>query len=125
MTGPLTVLSVGSLEACTLVRDALRLSHESRFWAAREYSDVLNIRETARFAVAVLEASIPVSHLRQTAEYIRRKWPRTVIVLLGDSAEGLDDALYDHRVPRSATPDALFTVIHWLAHGTARETQRY
>jgi hypothetical protein len=30
MTGPLTVLSIGSLEACTLVRDALLLSHQSR-----------------------------------------------------------------------------------------------
>jgi hypothetical protein len=61
------------------------------------------------------EASIPANQRRQAAECIRREWPRAMILLLGDSAEGLYDPLYDQRVPSSATPHDLFIIINRLA----------
>ncbi len=75
VSGPLCILTVGSVETCTMLRHSI--PHEFDFWTARKSSDIRDMRSGLLFAIAVLETSIPANHLFWIAEHIRRKWPST------------------------------------------------
>lgn len=112
----LKVLSVGMNQSSTLVRDALLRRPGSHLWVATGYWDLcsLSLQHDGEFEVAVLDMSNSPRELRRGAEYIRRRWPDSSILLIADSSLALDDPLYDERVRSSIEPDDLLTVIDRL-----------
>jgi hypothetical protein len=121
----LKVLSVGLNQLATLVRDTLPSHPGSRLWVATSYWDLCSLspHEHREFHVAMLYESTSGRELRRKAEYIRRTWPDTVILLVADSSEALDDPFYDQRVPSSIEPCDLLTVIDDLT-GRSGGTRR-
>ena len=121
----LKVLSVGLNQSATLVRDALLLRPGSRLWVATSYWDLcsLSLQHHGEFQVAVLGVSTSARELRRGAEYIRRKWPDTAVLLIADSSLALADPLYDQRVPSRIEPDDLLMMIDRLNRGEAASEQ--
>lgn len=107
---------MGLNESATLVRDALLLHPRPSLSVARSYWDLcpLSLQHHGEFQVAVLDVSTSAGELRRSAEYIRRRWPDTAILLIADIAGVLDDPLYDHRVPSSIEPCELLSVLDGL-----------
>jgi hypothetical protein len=60
----------------------------------------------------------PASKLRELTQLIRRRWPRTRIVILSQSPPPLEDALYDDRVD-ALHPGELVTRVVRLAQEAA------
>src|ERR1035438_3457627 len=114
----LKVLSVGLKELASLVRDALMLRPHSKLAVVSNYWDLCSMSlQREEFQVAVLNDANPARELRRRAEYIRRRWPDSAIVLVADSCMALDDPLYDERVPSAIKPADLLTVIDRLNSG--------
>ena len=120
----LKVLSVGPSERATLVRDALLLRPHSKLAVVTDYWDLCSLSlQREEFQVAVLNDANPARELRRKAEYIRRRWPDSAIVLVADSSMALDDPLYDERVPSTIESSGLLTVIDRLNQGAAASPQ--
>jgi len=121
----LKVLSVGLNQSATLVRDALLLRPGSRLWVATSYWDLcsLALQNHGEFQVAVLDVFTSTRELRRRAEYIRRLWPDTAILLVADTSEALNHPLYDERLPSNTGPGDLLTVIDRLNRGKAASEQ--
>jgi hypothetical protein len=65
--------------------------------------------------IAVVHHSFAQDDLRYAAEYIRRRWPDAVIVVVGEQAKDLDDPLYDHRANGEISPEELAWLIEtWV-----------
>ena len=116
MPGRLSVLVIGSMELTNLVRDALVLCGRSRLAVAASYWELCSpsLREAAQFQVAILDVSFSDRELRRRAEYIRRRWANTAILLVRDDCDLLDDLLYDERIPAGINPEQLAAVIERL-----------
>jgi hypothetical protein len=117
----LKVLSMGSSQLASLVRDALRLHGNSRVCTVTSYRDLcsLAMQQQQEFQVTVLGGSFSAVELQRSAECIRRRWPLTAILLIADTPAGLDDPLYDRRVPSSIRPEDLVKVIERIHRGEA------
>jgi hypothetical protein len=61
--------------------------------------------------VAVLHHSFAPHDLRYAAEYIRRRWPDAVILVIGEQARHLDDPLYDDKTSSGISIEELVRVI--------------
>jgi hypothetical protein len=61
--------------------------------------------------VAVLHHSFAPHDLRYAAEYIRRRWPDAVILVIGEQAKQLDDPLYDDKTSSGISIEELVLMI--------------
>lgn len=61
--------------------------------------------------VAVFHHSFVPDDLRYAAEYIRRRWPDAVILVIGEQAEQLDDPLYDDKTGSGISLEELVRTI--------------
>jgi hypothetical protein len=61
--------------------------------------------------VAVFHHSFATHDLQYAAEYIRRRWPDAVILVIGEHAEYLDDPLYDDKASSSISIEELVSMI--------------
>jgi hypothetical protein len=61
--------------------------------------------------VAVLHHSFAPHNLRFAAEYIRRRWPDAVILVIGELSEQLDDPLYDDKTSSGVSYEELASMI--------------
>jgi hypothetical protein len=68
-------------------------------------------------AVAILSDRLGQRLLGATAETIRRQWPRTRILILGQSAMGLEDYLYDEQIQRTPDPKLVLAELERLYQG--------
>jgi hypothetical protein len=57
--------------------------------------------------VAAIHHSFALGDLRYAAEYIRRRWPDALILVIGDQAKYLDDPLYDDWASGEISPEEL------------------
>ncbi len=60
------------------------------------------IESQPELSVAILSLSFGPTVLRDTAESIRRRWPRARILVVGDVQFAIDDHLYDESVHHSS-----------------------
>jgi hypothetical protein len=70
--------------------------------------------------VAVLHGSFASRDLHYAAEYIRRRWPDAVILVIGEQAQHLDDPLYDHKANSAISVEELVLMIERLAAAKRR-----
>jgi hypothetical protein len=70
--------------------------------------------------VAVLHHSFASHDLRYAAEYIRRRWPDAVILVIGEQADQLDDPLYDDKASSGISIEELVSMIETLVAAKRR-----
>ncbi len=64
--------------------------------------DLFSVRNTKAFALAILSDRLGQRLLGTVAATVRRQWPRTRILILGQVPIGLEDYLYDEHICRSS-----------------------
>ena len=79
--------------------------------------DVFRLRGMKAAAVTILSDHLGQRLLGTIAETIRRQWPRTRILILGQSTMGLEDYLYDEQIYRSSDPKQVLADLEMLYEG--------
>jgi hypothetical protein len=105
------VLSLGIEEWRNAVREALPPKQRDGFWGVNNLWDLCSLPQAVSVDVAVFHHSFALHNLRYSAEYIRRRWPDAVILVIGEQAEQLDDPLYDDKTNSGISPEELVRMI--------------
>ena len=105
------VLSLGIEEWRNAVREAVTPRQKSGFWGVNNCWDLCALPQAVSVDVAVLHDSFAPRDLRYAAEYIRRRWPDAVILVIGKHVEQLDDPLYDDKASSGVPIEELMSMI--------------
>jgi hypothetical protein len=126
MTNILHVLSIGSADSCSAIRDALLERGHCRVSVATNYRELFAIPRRESFEIAILHHITSPLELRASSEYIRRTWPCAKILVICPRAEAqvLDDPLYDDWVAASPSQDVLLATIERITAGSENSGQR-
>lgn len=119
MRKTMNVLSLGIEEWRLAVRKALPTGRKSGFGGVNNLWDLCALPEAVSVDVAVFHNSFSLRELRCAAEYIRRRWPEAVILVIGERANHLDDPLYDHKANCEISVEDLARMIETLVAGKA------
>ena len=114
------VLSLGIEEWRNAVRQAMPRKQKKAFWGVSNFWDLCALPEVVSVDVAVIHHSFSRHDLRYAAEYIRRRWPDAVILVVGEQAKHLDDPLYDHKTGSEISIEELVRVIEESAAAKRR-----
>jgi hypothetical protein len=117
------VLSLGTEEWRRAVREALPPSRKNGFWGVNNYWNLCALPQAVSVDVAVFHHSFATHDLRYAAEYIRRRWPDAVILVIGEQAEQLDDPLYDDKASSGISIKELVSMIE-TSVATRRRVRR-
>jgi len=79
--------------------------------------DVFRLRGMKAAAVTILSDHLGQRLLGTIAETIRRQWPRTRILILGQTPEVFEDYLYDEHIYRSPDPKQVLADLEGLYRG--------
>lgn len=93
-------LLVGCEEWRNEVRQALPSKQRNDFWGVNNLWDLCALPQEVSLDISVFHHSFALHDLRCAAEYIRRRWPDAVILVIGEQAKQLDDPLYDDQTSR-------------------------
>jgi hypothetical protein len=105
------VLSLGIEEWRNAVCEAVNLRQKNGFWGVNNCWDLCALPQAVSVDVAVLHDSFAPRDLRYAAEYIRRRWPNAVILVIGKQVEQLDDPLYDDKASSGVSIEELMSMI--------------
>jgi hypothetical protein len=105
------VLSLGIEEWGNEVRKALPPRRKNCFWGVKNCWELCALPQAVSVDAAVLHHSFAPHDLRYAAEYIRRRWPDAVILVIGEQAKQLDDPLYDDKTSSGISMEELVRVI--------------
>lgn len=119
MRSTLHVLSVGSIEECNHVRDALLERQRCHLTAIHAPNGLYSVPREEHFDVAVLHASLSVVDMRDAGALIRRRWPAACILALARRTDDLEDALYDEWSSPSLSRAALVGLLERIATPSA------
>jgi hypothetical protein len=114
------VLLFGIEEWSNALRQALPPRQKDSFWGVSNVWDLCDLPQAVSVDVAVFHHSFAPHELRYAAEYIRRRWPDAVILVIGEQARQLDDPLYDHRMSRGISLEELV----WMIETSVAEKRR-
>ena len=123
MISTLHVLSIGSQDTSTLIRDVLVLRTRCRLYVAASSWDLSVVLGAEEVDVAILHNTFPLRQLRVFAAYIRRRWPCAKILLVHEVEQKLDYALCDERITPSASPKSFLAAIERLGACARRARQ--
>jgi hypothetical protein len=117
------VLSLGIEEWSIAIREALPASRKNGFWGVNNYWNLCALSQAVSVDVAVFHHSFATHDLRYATEYIRRRWPDAVILVIGEQAEQLDDPLYDDKASSGISIKELVSMIE-TSVATRRRVRR-
>jgi len=86
--------------------------------------DLFTLRNTKAFALAILSDRLGQRLLGTVAETVRRHWPHTRILILGQVPAVLEDYLYDEHIHRSSDPQQVLADLEWLYEGMWNERSK-
>ncbi len=79
--------------------------------------ELFSLRGTKAVALAILSDRLGQRLLGAIAETVRRQWPRTRILILGQVPMVLEDYLYDEQIYRSSDPQQVLADLESLYKG--------
>lgn len=85
--------------------------------AASGDGDLFSLQGTQGFALAMLSDRLGSRGLGKVAQIVRRSWPHTRILIVGEVPGMLEDYLYDEQIDRSADPRQVLAVLEGLYEG--------
>jgi hypothetical protein len=89
---------------------------------ASSYDELFIIsRNTKAIALAILSDHLGRHLLGKAAATVRRQWPRTRILILGQVPMRFEDHLYDEQICRSSDPQQFLADLEWLYEGMWNE----
>jgi hypothetical protein len=102
-----------------VLNDRSLLLTKANYCVTRACSDreLFTLRAAKSFALAILSDRLGLRLLRTVADTVRRQWPRTRILILGQVANGLEDHLYDEQMDRSPEPQQVLADLERLYEG--------
>ena len=115
-----TVLSLGLEEWRNAVCEVLIQNEKNSILGVNNCWDLCALSQAVTVDIAVLHYSFALHGLRYAAEYIRRRWPDAVILVIGEQAEQLDDPLYDDKASSGISIEELVKVIERSAAAMRR-----
>jgi len=107
----MNVLSLGIEEWRIAVRKALPSRRKNSFWGVNNLWDLCALPQAVSVDAAAFHHSFSLRELRCAAEYIRRRWPDALILVIGERAKQLDDPLYDHKAHLEVSVEELARMI--------------
>jgi DNA-binding response OmpR family regulator len=114
------ILSIGQDKQLLDTRSLLFQKAHCHVNTALDYQQVYALPDCDEFAVVVVGQMDPASKLRELTQLIRRRWPRTRIVILSQSPPPLEDALYDDRVDALHPGELVARVVRLAQEAAAR-----
>jgi hypothetical protein len=105
------VLALGQEDWIQMVHQPLPYWQKNEFAGVHNFWALCALPQSVLADVAVVHHTFDQDDLRYAAEYIRRRWPDAVIVIVGEQAKDLDDPLYDHRANDEISPEELVLLI--------------
>jgi len=105
-------------DLATLQAGSLRLT-QANYCVTRASGghELFTLRGTKALAIAILSDHLGQRHLGAVAETVRRQWPRTRILILGQPPGDLEDYLYDEQINRSPEPQQVLADLESLYSG--------
>lgn len=73
--------------------------------------EVFQLETEGELQTAILSDALGSFQMQAVAEYIRHRWPRTKILVIGRAVPALEDHLYDETVEASAGPAQFLAII--------------
>jgi hypothetical protein len=114
MINTLHVVSVGSQDQGTFVRDALLTRSRCRLYVASSTWDLSVLLGTAEIDVAILHNTVSLLQMRILTAYIRGRWPSAKILLIQRKELKADYSTYDERIAPGSSARALLAAIERL-----------
>jgi len=114
------VLSLGVKEWRIAVRQALPPRRKNGFRGVNNLWDLCALPQAVSVDAAVFHHSFSLRELGCAAEYIRRRWPEAVILVIDERAKHLDDPLYDHKANCELSVEELVRTIETLVAAKTR-----
>jgi hypothetical protein len=121
MKSSLRILSIGVMEPLRVAYDIYLRQHRCELATATDYRELYALPTEEKWEVAVLYYSLSQDEMRESAHFIRRRWPKTRILIMHAETPRMDDALYDDRVVPGVNPDVLLAVVDRLAGSGERK----
>ncbi|HTF65933.1 MAG TPA: hypothetical protein VK638_24915 [Edaphobacter sp.] len=119
MNDLIRILTVSQDERLLESRAALFQKAHYYVRTANDYRQIQSISERENFEVAVLDRIDPASELDELARLIRKRWPKTQILILSKATPPpLDDALYDDCVDAFQVEELFAGVVRLAARST-------
>jgi hypothetical protein len=109
------VLFVGSAEPSHMAYNVFLEQHGCVTAVAACYRDLCLAPPPEDCDVVVLRHTLCPGELRETARFVRQRWPEAKILMIRAEAWCIDDPLYDDRITPGAHPEVLLLVIHRLS----------
>jgi hypothetical protein len=91
---------------------------------ANSYRDIFCLRGENGLRLAVLSETLGEFALRASAEFVRRQWPCTRILIFGTAQSSLEDQLYDEAVDHRCQPKELLDALARLSEDSWCLTSR-
>ncbi len=83
---------------------------------ARTPVEVFNMQPEDEPQIAVFSDALGSFQLEAVAEYVRHRWPRARILVVGQAAPYLNDQLYDETVTADFNPTEMHTAVQSRSH---------
>ena len=118
------LLSVGPMDRCSQIRDALLRVPNSQLSMAKDYRELWMISQEENIQVVIPHDILPTFELEASCRLIRRRWPRARILILRSRVCSLDDALFDDVVDSTVAKETLLAAIWRLVGARLRRSSR-
>jgi hypothetical protein len=113
------VLALGQEDWIHLVHRALPYWQKNDFVGVHNFWALCALPQSVLVDAVVIHRTFDRDDLRCAAQYIRRRWPDALVVVVGEQAKHLDDPLYDHLANGGTSSEELALLIE-----TSVETKR-
>lgn len=124
---PYTLLPSGIL--IVEPHEALLAARSMLLAAADHYTDDSSVSgcevqkaERGEVAIAILSESLGYAVLCETAQIVRKNWPRARILIYGSNHAAIEDNLYDARIDQGSRPEALLAALLMLTEYPRNQT---
>ncbi len=114
MSSNLHVLSIGSQDHGTFVRDVLLERSRCRLYVGSSNWDLSVLPGSEEIDVAILHNTFSSPERRVLTAYIRRRWPFAKILSIQSREQRVDDSTYDERIAPGASARTLLSAIERL-----------
>jgi hypothetical protein len=121
MKSSLRILLIGAADPMHVAYDIFLRQHQCELATAADYREIYGLPTEKKWEVAVLYHSLSQNEMRESAHFIRRRWPEARILIMRSETPCMDDALYDDRVVPGINPEILLAVVDRLAGSRERK----